>query len=430
MDKAVIPPFNPYMDPNKVCLEWISWKRNFALYLMAKGVTKDQEKVAMLLFWAGPEVQRMYMQKKCGETEESDSDNIGEEYPEAIKLLDSVFLNQKNKSFQRATFRQMTQGKEESILSFVGRLREQAKFCEFGTESATDQAIQDQILEKGSSEKLRRELWKKERKLPEVIKLAQSLENASMYEKNHALKEGVDVNWVAGSSDGKRFKTEKGHENPKETFRGRCWSCNGMGHRKGDLKCVARDKKCLKCGRKGHFSVSCRQNRATRFKKSGNRMGNIRAIESDEEDGEEYCGEYVLSLDDEKTGKTSCKIGGVFIKMIIDSGTRRNLIPEKVWKEMKSGNVKVKEEKVGSDITLKAYGQNSTIPIRGRFLAELELNGKTSDQWFYIVQQGDSCLLGAESSKEHDVLRTGAEVNFVGTKNFPKIKGNTFMSQW
>lgn len=148
---------------------------------------------------------------------------------------------------------------------------------------------------------------------------------------------------------------------------------------------------------------------------------------TEEELGEEQDTEYVFQIG-EPRGVVKCLVGGVEINDLIDSGTRRNLITAEKWADMKRMKVKVEEMKKGSDVSFKAYGQNEMIPVLGRFRAWLELNGKKALQWFYVVEKEDLCLLGEETSVEHDVLKVGTTVRSVAGGDFPKIKGNDIIN--
>ena len=46
LDGASLPPFNPKEDPHTLAVRWKLWKRSFNLYLVAKGITKDEQKTA------------------------------------------------------------------------------------------------------------------------------------------------------------------------------------------------------------------------------------------------------------------------------------------------------------------------------------------------------------------------------------------------
>lgn len=417
MGKDSLASFDPYGDPEKTGLLWKEWKRNFQLYLESKDIQSDGRKLAKLLFHAGKEVQKVFEQEKMKVQEESDSDGeVISEYLEALRILDCVFLKQNNEPFQRSIFRRLEQRTDESLAAFLVRLREHAQFCNFGDGNAVEKALKDQIISTGRSDVLRREMLKRERPLREVIQLAQSLENVEQFEKaNKRRAEPMAVNEVSE----KQFKPvgPRGQEQPGK---GLCWACNRPGHRKGDAGCPAKGKKCMKCARVGHFSIVCRISKPRRYTNS------IRHIEEEEEfegNGDSAV-EYIFQVGTAK--KTiKCRVGGVEIDMLVDSGTRRNLITAKVWEQMKREGVKTELAIKGSDIAFKAYGQIDAIPVRGRFKAKLELNGKKSEPWFYVVERGDMCLLGEDSSTDHGVLRVGVNEDEKDIETFPKVKGNS-----
>lgn len=419
--------FNPYDDPKKLGQKWLMWKQNFQHYLIAKEITGDERCMSTLMVLAGPAVQRVYSHKKLEIDAAREGDwEVESEYLEAMEILDEIFMKKTNESFQRALFRQLVQEPDETILAFVARLREQAESCNFPDQATLENALKDQIMEKGKSHKLRLTMWKKDRDFNDMMEQAQLLENAEAYEKDFKGKRPLaEVNDITEKPDDKRGKWMK-----QGAERGTaCWSCNRSGHRKSDPECPAKNKQCLKCGKRGHFSVCCPENRG-KFKKSyatpsysNSRFKNnkVRAIESEDED--ELPTEHVLSFEDGK-GDVKCMVGGVEVKMLVDSGTKRNLLPKKDWETMKTKGVSTLEEIKGTDVILKAYGQEKPIPIYGRFKAKLVLNGITSEAWFYIVEKGSASLLGKQSGEKHEVLKIKENVRAVYEQPFPTIKGN------
>lgn len=401
--------FNPYEDPSKLGQNWVTWKRYLEHYLVLKKIKTDSRKLSTLLFMAGTEVQRIYEQKKA--ESDFDEDIHLETYELAITLLDLAFVNKRNDSFQRTLFRQLTQGSDETIMAFVTRLRAQAEFCGFEDEESVEKAMKDQILEKGKSDKLRKEMWKEDRDWRKMLMLAQSLENAEIYEKTFRGKKALaDVNQVESASDWKRTKEDSSSSLNLLTKEKICWSCNKSGHLRFDPKCPARNMKCVKCDKKGHFSICCRQGKSRGARTtSGFKSKRVHQIDEMIET-ESESEEYVFNFDDGKSEEVTCDIGGVKIKMIIDSGTQRNLIPMTLWNDMKKEKVKIIEQIEGSDVKLKAYGQENDIPIQGRFKAIMKVNSITSEQWFYVVRKGNACLMGKPTAIKHNVLKIGLGV--------------------
>ena len=150
LDVRGIPCFNPREDPTNLAVRWRRWKRSFNLYLLARGVANDQQKVALLLHTAGPELQALYF-TLVGEEEKKS-------FEDCVKFLDEYFIPKVNLPFERHQFRQMTQSTGERVDQFASRLRNKASTCEFAD---VDEAIKDQLTEKCNDPKLQRRFLEK-----------------------------------------------------------------------------------------------------------------------------------------------------------------------------------------------------------------------------------------------------------------------------
>ena len=150
LDVTSLPPFNPKEDPNTLAVCWKLWKRSFNLYLVAKGITKDEQKTAFLLHTGGLNFQELYYMLLTGTDIKL--------FTESTELLDNYFAPQLNVPFERHQFRQMEQASGESVDQFVCRLRQKAIFCEFEN---VDEAIRDQLIERCRDPRLRRKFLEK-----------------------------------------------------------------------------------------------------------------------------------------------------------------------------------------------------------------------------------------------------------------------------
>lgn len=74
----------------------------------------------------------------------------------AIRGLNEYFLPKRSTTYEKHIFRGMRQEENEKMGDYIMRLRHQATFCEFG--SQTDENIKDQIMEKCNSVALRRRI--------------------------------------------------------------------------------------------------------------------------------------------------------------------------------------------------------------------------------------------------------------------------------
>ena len=55
-------PFDTTDEPNSLWLKWKKWIRSFNLYLAAKGMDSDGQKVALLLYIGGMKLQEIFYQ--------------------------------------------------------------------------------------------------------------------------------------------------------------------------------------------------------------------------------------------------------------------------------------------------------------------------------------------------------------------------------
>ena len=113
LDVASLPPFNPKEDPNTLAVRWKLWKRSFNLYLVAKGITKDEQKTALLLHTGGLNFQELYYTLLTGTDMKP--------FAESMELLDNYFAPQLNVSFERHQFSKWSKRQESRWISlFVG----------------------------------------------------------------------------------------------------------------------------------------------------------------------------------------------------------------------------------------------------------------------------------------------------------------------
>lgn len=163
--------------------EWKNWLRSFEWYLKAYRVEKEEDKFVKLLHLAGRKVQEIFetlpippsvKEVARGPLATGFTPHLSE-YELAIAKLNEFFEPKKNSTYERHVFRLIKQEKNEKISIFTMRLRTQADKCDFG--DAMEDNVKDQIIEKCSSSRLRRELLKLgDAKLDKVLKTAKIFE--------------------------------------------------------------------------------------------------------------------------------------------------------------------------------------------------------------------------------------------------------------
>ena len=121
---------------------------------------------ALLLHCAGPDVQDIFMHLQ----------DVGTTYKTAMDALNNHFEPKKNVVFERHVFRQAMQGRNESSLNFVTRLRKLAATCEFANPNSE---IRDEFIDKCSPNRLRRRLLQEPNlTLESVVRQVEAMELA------------------------------------------------------------------------------------------------------------------------------------------------------------------------------------------------------------------------------------------------------------
>ena len=145
-------------------------------------------------------------------------------------------------------FRQITQEADESYDDYCTRLNLAGQTCEF-PEGWQDTEIRLQLIDKGKSKRIRRQLLSKQHTLKEALDIARAQEVAdNQASSNEPIND--DVNKLTNSRQSKdETKARKMN----------CYSCGGVFlHEGGRTRCPAFGKKCLSCEKYNHFAKFCR----------------------------------------------------------------------------------------------------------------------------------------------------------------------------
>lgn len=146
----------------------------------------------------------------------------------------------------------------------------------------------------------------------------------------------------------------------------------------------------------------------------------------------------MYNVGDEEEELITCRIGGVEVIMLIDSGSKHNLIDDTTWELMKLKGVNITNQRTDSDKRFLAYGR---IPLKliTAFDATLEIEDGSellrTTTSFYVIEKGQQPLMGKTTAQRLGVLRIGLPSNqqsnvervefkrVEAKKEFPKIKG-------
>lgn len=390
MEKSGLQPFACYTEPATLGPRWTRWLTSFELYADGKGLiinddasdTTKQRRRALLLHLAGPDVQDIF----------STLPNAGTatDYTAAVGALNTYFVPQVNTAFARQTFHKLYQKHGETVQQFSTRLRQTAKDCDFRVE--TDNQIRDAILSKCTSEYVRRKLLEEGRELT----LARTLEVASQCERieeqmtamslNEERRETETVHRV--TQKGGKYKKTKGKtmEKDEEKTERKCYRCGYTDHMGKDPKCPARGQTCHKCNGKDHFSKMCRT--------KGSRKQNVNSVEVEQK-------EFAFIVkDDEMSERLTFCVGGIDLKMLVDSGATSNVMGENVWNRLKAEKIKCHSYVPKEQRNLYPYSSSQALPVKGAFKCEITIGNKTEQAEFIVIKGNGEPLLGKKNSHE------------------------------
>jgi hypothetical protein len=134
LDLGAPPVFVISGDSSSVAERWKKWKQAFGFYIVATGVTAANQKKAVLLHVAGPEVQEVFGTLGLPDTATVE---------QVLDCLDGYFAPKRNFRYERFVFRQIEQGPAETVDAFVTRLKKAASTCDF---TDVEDVIIDQVI--------------------------------------------------------------------------------------------------------------------------------------------------------------------------------------------------------------------------------------------------------------------------------------------
>ncbi|CAK1596120.1 unnamed protein product [Parnassius mnemosyne] len=407
-----IEPFDCEGDPTSISFRWDKWKRALEIYFVATNTNAQITKRAMLLHFGGMALQDIYFNIPGAHVTNPDATDV---YDTAIKKLDEYFSPKQSYLFERHIFRLMKQEPNEKFEKFLVRLRRQSSKCNFAN---ADENLIDQIIEKCSSTKLRKNILVlgDTATIEKIVAEANSLETVE-----RQLNEFHDRQSTTTTTLNKiDTKTTKLYSKKEVNF---CSRCGSKSHKNDNSSCPAINVNCMKCGFKGHFQKHCRT-RANKRKStnlSSNENHKVKKPKTETTKNRESASvDYIFHIDDDAT--IDCQVGGVNIKMLIDSGSRSNIINDKTWVYMKRSKVIVSNQQKSSDKTFLAYGAKHPLKVLGSFDAQIKVGPKSLLTKFYVIENGSRNLLGKETAISLDVLKLGFVVNSIEEKQYPKFK--------
>ncbi|XP_071835348.1 uncharacterized protein [Apostichopus japonicus] len=243
--------------PGSPAISWRQWELTFENFLLAMGGEgfSAGRKTALLLHCLGVEGQRVYNSLPKPELPPGTS-----KFDHTLSILEKHFEPTVNVVAERYRFRQRGQHHGESIDNYVAILRQLSTNCNFA--DMNDEMIRDQIVEKTNLPRVReRLLMEKELTLVKAVNITRQIEDAIREAKiigeNESGFNAQDrqVNQTRSAPTPFSRKPNTHGSRPPTRL---CYRCGSREHLANDKSCKAKDKKCRKCSRIGHFSNVCR----------------------------------------------------------------------------------------------------------------------------------------------------------------------------
>lgn len=398
-------------DATSVGLRWEKWKRGLEIYLLALNIDEPQKKRATLLHVGGLALQEIFHNIPGAFVEHSDSVDV---YQISIQKLDEYFAPKQCSIYERHRFRLLKQEPEEKFEKFLIRLRHQSTKCKFTSENEN---LIDQITEKCTSPELRKRILM----LGDSVTLDKIISEANIIEavERQLTEFSGKPNPSTGINkiDTKRSFTE-------------CTRCGSKNHKPDSNTCPAKFKQCIKCGFTGHFRKQCKTRASKRLSsQTPQRHNNPKRMKpetSKDKEPEnktktkETSVDYIFHIDDDSV--IECQIGGVDVELLIDSGSKCNIVNDETWRHLKECHVVVSNQQKSPDKTFMAYGSKEPLTILGSFDATITAGKCTKTATFYVVKHGTRNLLGKDTAIAMGVLKIGFGINNVTQTPFPKFK--------
>ena len=416
------------------------WLLDFEEYVLAVyGDVANARKKAILMQMVGDEV------KKYVDTLDT---VVRADYAQLITNLKQRFKHQQNETIERHIFNNMNQHDNESIDSFVIRLKEQAAKCNYNVESITrsianpndanqvievpiefsditNDLIRDRIVCGVLNQAVRTRLLRdKELTLESAVAIVRAQELAE--ERTQALDgKQLQVNKLKRRKSSQSYNDKPESNSVRNTKNPQisnkkvrthsnvvdCGFC-GREHKPGKKFCPAYGKHCTVCNKKHHFSAMCQSKMNVNHIAEDNTQ-NTSDSDSDSGDDSFYTNPALslgtlsvgtLSVDSILSRKfrswcESSTLNGKTVMCKVDTGAECNVMSEKSFREICPDGKLAPPQHI-----LKACG-GTKLPVLGVANINCFVNEIESIDKFFIIAKNDvNPILGLDLLIRHKLV--------------------------
>lgn len=299
---------------------WNVWIQQYSWFEVAMKMQMEPQDVQVATFMTaiGTEAVHIFNTFGCTPAELVNID--------AIKLKFSQYFTPKvNKTYERYIFNRMKQEDNEPFDEFLTRVKSQGTKC--GFRDLYESLLCDKITVGINSETLREQLLADDE--PSLDRVTQRCRAAEQ-----ALKQ------LRGFKDDSKIQAIKtsGRHQAQSSSTVEVFNCNRCGRQHGPRSCPAYKKKCNKCHKIGHFSEMCQNSSGSRQRQKPQHSRKLNSIEestlTDDEDlfinSIQNGKRSPSNLDDTKHWLEEVEILNLKVKIKLDSGAERNVIPKSI----------------------------------------------------------------------------------------------------
>ncbi|KII72731.1 Transposon Tf2-9 polyprotein [Thelohanellus kitauei] len=321
---------------------------------------------------------------------------------QVMEFMSSRYDKPRNGLYERFTFGNTRRNANESPKEFADRLKDSARFCEFGT--TFDQRVRDQFLlgfgDKNIQKELLRIFSRTDALLEDILHEATMISDA---EKNaDAFQVKPDFLEKNGFPDevNRVEKTRTTTHNCRILDPNRdCLRCGKRKHRAPQV-CPALTLECKACKMVGHFSAACLKSGNAQI---GDDKKQVRTVNVDDSVFQFYDENFSQVIS--KNFMIPLLMNGVKVKMLADSGATVSCIGQTLWK-------KIGAPKLRWAPPLKGY-TNNTIEIKGRTNVNVKIASKDTYLPVIVTAKDDTPILGTDWM---DRLKIGLTINKINER--------------
>jgi len=387
--KDFIPDFS-----GDVAADFELWLEDVNDYLAICGVTDEAAQKQLFLNLAGLAVRKIVkgLVVPTG----------GNEYKALTDALKAHFRPAVNTTSERYKFRQLKQLPDESVTSFIGRLRERVELCNFASTSVDtilNSQVRDQLIIGLKSSDIRRELLKESdltlaNASSKAVAMEASFTDSRMYDdqsvgSSPSLAASAQSSIAAVHSSQPKFqKPNKASRNKSSQSAGKsCMYC-GRLHAKGKQFCPAAHVRCSKCSKVGHFSEVCLSTQVRVVNEE-----DVADLAQEVYDLAYAVGPSVATSNQSFTA--TLNVNGQPCEGLMDTGATRTILTDDIVQPTRS-----------SDRILKAYNR-SVIPTLGMADVEISTDKHTMRCSCFVVPKGrQRVLFGQDVISQLELLVT------------------------